>query len=389
MKRVIAALASSALLVLLVVAPVAAHSHAVSLTCDGGASVNLTNYNTTHANSVVVTLDGDEVANESDFGSSFSYSNSNLDAYLGHTLHVVVKAWDDTTGSQGFTFDVTKSLEPCKQHNGPDVQATGCTDIDGKGSFTISGLEDGVVVHVDGKDYTANGSHDIAPGDYPWTATFGEDVLASGTLHVGDCPVLPDKPTFRLTCGNITVAGITEGWQFVVEPGELVLDNGRNALAPGDYTYKLIFDGVDRADGSFTIAACGEVQVFAEPCPNAQSDTAAVIVTPSRLRIVGVLALLTIKVDGQVVTPDSNGDVVVTPGLRHVTVLAADGETVLFDGDVDCPTCETTTTNVPTPPPTDTVGELPQPTSTSSILPVLLLVAVIGGGVLVTTRKRS
>lgn len=387
MKRVVAAFASSVILVMLLVVPVAAHSHSVSLTCDGGASVNLTSYNTTHDNSVVVTLDGAEVANESDFGSSFSYSNDNLNAYVGHTLHVVVKAWDDTTGSQGFTFTKDLSLDPCKEHNGPDVQATACTDIDGKGSFTISGLEDGVVVHVDGHDYTANGSHDIAPGDYPWTATFGEDVVGSGTIHVGDCPVLPDKPTFRLTCGNVTVAGITEGWQFVVEPGDVVLENGRNALAPGDYTYKLIFNDVSRADGSFTIATCGEVSVVSEPCPNAP-DTAAVTVTPSRLRVIGILALMTVKIDGQVVTPDSNGDVVVEPGLRHVTVLAADGETVLFDGDVDCPICETTTT-IPTPPPTDTFGEVQAPTSDSSVLPVLLLVAVIGGGVLVTTRKHS
>ena len=113
-RRLITALAASAIVLMLAVVPVAAHNKTVSLDCQG-ASVNLTNYNTTHDNSVVITLDGVEVANESDFGTSFTFQSGALDPFKGHTLHVVVAAWDDTTGSKGWSFDVTKEIGPCQE----------------------------------------------------------------------------------------------------------------------------------------------------------------------------------------------------------------------------------------------------------------------------------
>ena len=84
MRRLITALAASAIVLMLAVVPVAAHNKTVSLDCEG-ASVNLTNYNTTHDNSVVITLDGVEVVNNSDFGASFAYQSGALDPFKGHT----------------------------------------------------------------------------------------------------------------------------------------------------------------------------------------------------------------------------------------------------------------------------------------------------------------
>ena len=114
-RRLITALAASAIILMLAVVPVAAHNQTVSLVCEGGASVNLTDYDTAHDNSVVITLDGVEVVNKSDFGTSFVFQSGALDPFKGHTLHVVVAAWDDPTGSNGWSFDVTKQIGPCKE----------------------------------------------------------------------------------------------------------------------------------------------------------------------------------------------------------------------------------------------------------------------------------
>ncbi|MFI5042861.1 MAG: hypothetical protein ACHQNA_13625, partial [Acidimicrobiales bacterium] len=96
MKRVLAIGATLGIVLSMnLVGLTSAHVPSVSLTCDGGAVVHLTLYNTQHANSVVVTLDGTKVADEADFGASFSYTNNNLDPLIGHTLHAVVVAWDD------------------------------------------------------------------------------------------------------------------------------------------------------------------------------------------------------------------------------------------------------------------------------------------------------
>ena len=64
---------------------------------------------------MITLADGVEVANESDFGTSFTFQSGALDPFKGHTLHVVVAAWDDTTGSKGWSFDVTKEIGPCQE----------------------------------------------------------------------------------------------------------------------------------------------------------------------------------------------------------------------------------------------------------------------------------
>lgn len=65
-------------------------------------------------------------------------------------------------------------------------------------------------------------------------------------------PTPPTLPTFQTTdcakidgSGSITVAGVTEGWQFILEPGDMLLTDGTTPLAPGTYTYGLRFKGAD------------------------------------------------------------------------------------------------------------------------------------------------
>ena len=97
--------------------PVAAHNKTACRPSCEGASVNLTNPTTPrHDNSVVIDpLDGARAScsDESDFGASFTFQSGALDQFKGSSpSDVVVAAWDDTTGSKGWSFDVTKEIGP-------------------------------------------------------------------------------------------------------------------------------------------------------------------------------------------------------------------------------------------------------------------------------------
>jgi hypothetical protein len=91
----------------------------------------------------------------------------------------------------------------------------------------------------------------------------------------------PVQPTFVVSCGLVTVAGITDGWQFIVEPGDLLLVNGKNPLAPGDYTYNLRYNGQDGIgdSGKFSIVACPmptpTVKPTATPAPTEEPTVPA------------------------------------------------------------------------------------------------------------------
>jgi hypothetical protein len=87
----------------------------------------------------------------------------------------------------------------------------------------------------------------------------------------------PVLPTFQTSCEAITVAGVTEGWQFIVEPGDKLLSNGKTALEPGKYTYGLRYEGNDIDSGSFTIDACAteKPNVTPKPTPKPTSTVEA------------------------------------------------------------------------------------------------------------------
>ncbi len=135
-----------------------------------------------------------------------------------------------------------------------------------------------------------------------------------------------------------------------------------------------------------------EVSALAAPCPALAAGQTA----PSRIRIIALVLLgLHVRIDGDLVNVDAQGFVDVTPGVHHVQVLAADGETSLFDADVDCPVCKGASpsggvggeTDTPTAPPTDQNGIT---SSSAPTLPLLLIIlGVVGLGAVVLTPRRS
>ena len=109
-------LAVVALTVAALVAPaaVAAHTPRVSLTCEDGLRVNLTQYNGNGTNSVAVSIDGAPVA-----GSPFTFSGSFSQTFAAeppteaHTATVAVTAWDDPNGNRGWTRTFELSIDAC------------------------------------------------------------------------------------------------------------------------------------------------------------------------------------------------------------------------------------------------------------------------------------
>ena len=183
----------------------------------------------------------------------------------GDTLYV---RWDSDHGSIGHA---TANGDLCvKPPEPPVVQTSDCTVIDGQGAITVTGLvadfEPSVSVHkgsVDGEvalSITKDGTYPLDPGDYNWT--YGDKTGGGGPGHdftIGACPrptPAPVLPTFQTSCEAITVTGVTDGWQFIVEPGDMLLTDGTTALAPGDYSWNARFNGDDIDSGKFSIEAC-------------------------------------------------------------------------------------------------------------------------------------
>jgi hypothetical protein len=99
---------------LLMPAGVAAHTPKVSLTCEDGLVVDLRDYKTDGTNTVSISIDGTPVA-----GSPFPFAASFFATYpvgppsVPHTATVAIFAYDDPTGSKGFTRTFDLSIEAC------------------------------------------------------------------------------------------------------------------------------------------------------------------------------------------------------------------------------------------------------------------------------------
>ena len=95
-------------------AGVSAHTPKASLTCADGLKVNLTAYNTNGTNTVAISIDGSPVS-----GSPFTFSSSFIHTYAvdppteAHTATVAVTAWDDPSGSKGWTKTFNLSIDAC------------------------------------------------------------------------------------------------------------------------------------------------------------------------------------------------------------------------------------------------------------------------------------
>lgn len=203
----------------------------------------------------------------------------------------------------------------------------------------------------------------------------------------------PTPPTFELTCENVTVSGMTEGWQFIVEPGDRLLENGPNALPAGDYTYGLRYNGDDQTSGAFTIEACAtptpevtptptpencDVDQPPEGCPTA-TPTATPEVTPTPCE----------DTEEGCPTPTPTATPTSTP---FPCELVQEGIAI----GTPCPTVPPTATPVPTStpnlPPTSTVDDLTG--GTGGIPPVAfialgLFAIALGAALLGPSKRRS
>jgi hypothetical protein len=107
------AVASLVTAALLAPAAVSAHTPHVSLTCEEGLVVDLADYKA-GPNTVTISIDGTQVA-----GSPFSFSTDFSQTFVvapptvPHTATVAIFAWDDPTGSKGFTQTFELSVVAC------------------------------------------------------------------------------------------------------------------------------------------------------------------------------------------------------------------------------------------------------------------------------------
>jgi hypothetical protein len=117
-----ATLALAALLTTLGVA--AAHTPVVTYTCVNNQptlQVSLTYYNSTkhnghYQNTVKITVNGSTVVGTQRFGSSYHYGPAVKGSPLMvNTAIVYIYAWDDPTGSKGYTRNVTVYSPQCQQ----------------------------------------------------------------------------------------------------------------------------------------------------------------------------------------------------------------------------------------------------------------------------------
>ncbi|MCI0544348.1 MAG: hypothetical protein L0Z49_07850 [Actinobacteria bacterium] len=115
-RRLLAIMTATALvasLVLLVTMPARAHTPDVDHDCYGW-SVDLKFYNTQGDNSVRIWIDESLVVDIADFGPNYADSGT-WDPSSDHAITVVVVAWDDPTGSKGWSFVYEGSEVACVQ----------------------------------------------------------------------------------------------------------------------------------------------------------------------------------------------------------------------------------------------------------------------------------
>lgn len=109
-----AALVVVLLLILTGVRVVYGHTPRASLTCEGGLTVVLLKYNGNGTNHVRITMDG-EVIVDKDFSEQYGITAQDLDPFVEHIAYVEVTAWDDPTGSKGYTKTYHLQVDPCKE----------------------------------------------------------------------------------------------------------------------------------------------------------------------------------------------------------------------------------------------------------------------------------
>jgi hypothetical protein len=109
----------------------AAHNQYTGMNCDEGLYVVLTSYRTGGTNTVDVSIDGSPVA-----GSPFTFETGFRESWnvtprtQPHTATIVVSAWDDPTGSEGWSKTINLSMPACEQATPtPEVTATPTPEV--------------------------------------------------------------------------------------------------------------------------------------------------------------------------------------------------------------------------------------------------------------------
>ncbi len=132
MRASVAALLGAAMLAAFA-GTVAAHNPSASLSCNGNhqpqLAISLSSYNTAkhdghYRNTVSASIDGGSVLSTTIFGGSYSHSFYAGSPFVSHTATVVVYAFDDPTGSHGWTRTFNLAVGNCQTPPSPSPTAT-------------------------------------------------------------------------------------------------------------------------------------------------------------------------------------------------------------------------------------------------------------------------
>jgi LPXTG-motif cell wall-anchored protein len=124
-RRALAATAVAAAATVALAVPASAHTPEVEAKCKDEKTVlrvKLENYQVKDGDDkpnsvriVEVTDDGEQLVDEADFGRSFRESYEDFDPTEPHKFVVVVEAFDDPEGKEGWSKEFTEEVEACKE----------------------------------------------------------------------------------------------------------------------------------------------------------------------------------------------------------------------------------------------------------------------------------
>jgi hypothetical protein len=203
-------------------------------------------------NHVMVTIDGATVE-DTDFSTTFTKSYAFSDKYTSHTYSVVVTAWDDPTGSHGWTFTRSGSSIACTP---PVIRVTAVFPEPIAPTCTTDGSLPSLPTDQTGITFswdTYNHLKMVATAESGYVLTGVEyKVYEEPGAATGDCYVMPgivtvapatcqvgDGGAADITGGSITLpttAGVT--YTITTAGGDPVTatDGTATGLAAGDYT---------------------------------------------------------------------------------------------------------------------------------------------------------